>query len=234
MHSEAEARRLRAVYREYMPQVAARWAPDNPGNQVILAELERGTERLLSSRGLVPLGGRSVLDIGCGYGHFLRFLRTLGADPGNIHGVDLIEERLVHARAVNPGVDIRVANAEALPFPDRSFDVVLLFSVLTSILDLDVRARVADETARVLAPHGLIVFYDFRFDHPTNPNVRGVGRREISRLFPGFDVSLQTTTVLPPLARRLGRLTPTLYPALARVPALRSHLFGALERRDAR
>src|SRR5262249_41077893 len=221
-------------YREYMPEVAARWAPDNPGNQVILAELERGIGGLLASRGLVPLGRRSALDIGCGYGHFLGFLRALGADPENVHGVDLLEERLVYARATNPGLDVRVANAEALPFPDRSFDVVLLFSVLTSILDLDVRARVARETARVLAPHGVIVWYDFRFDHPTNPNVRGIGRREIGRLFPRFDMTLRTTTLLPPLARRLGTMTPRLYPALARMPALRSHLFGALERRDAR
>jgi ubiquinone/menaquinone biosynthesis C-methylase UbiE len=231
MPTEHEAARVRTVYREYMPHVASRWDPANRGNGAILAELEQGIRDLLERRGLLPLGDRRVLDVGCGYGHFLGFARRLGAKPKNLHGVDLMDERIAVARAAQPDADLRVANAEALPYPDDSFDVVLLFSVLTSILDPGVRLRVGHEVARVLAEAGVILWYDFRFDHPSNPNVRGVGRAEIARVFPGFSASLETMTLVPPLARRLGRLTPVLYPALASLPVLRSHYFGILERR---
>lgn len=231
MHDEAEANRLRTVYREYMPRVAMRWAPENRGNQAILRELERSVTGLLRARGLLPLGGVDALDVGCGFGHFLGLLQELGAEPGRIHGIDLLDERAAVARAAYPGVDVRVANAEAIPFPDRSFDLVLLFSVLTSILDPGVRVHVAGEAARVLRRGGAILWYDFRFDHPTNPNVRGIDRHVIARLFPGFELDLRTTTLVPPLARRLGPLTSTLYPALTTVPLFRSHYVGALERR---
>ena len=39
---------------------------------------------------------------------------------------------------------------------------------------------------------------------------------------------LRTVTVLPPLGRRLGRLTPIAYPVLARVGVLHSHAAGVL------
>lgn len=230
MQTEAEARRVRAVYREYMPRVSGRWRPENRGNRAILAELEGNLAALLRSRGLVPLGGRTALDVGCGYGHFLGVLASLGARREDVHGIDLVEERVAHARSAQPGVDVRVSNAEEIPHPDGAFDVVLLFSVLTSILDAGMRMHVAREVARVLRSGGVIVWYDFRFDHPTNPNVRGIGRREVERLFPGFDANLRTTTLVPPIARRLGPLTPALYPALASIPALRSHYLGTLER----
>jgi len=232
MRTESEATRLRNVYREYMPRVASRWDPENRGNRWILTELERGVADVLRSRNLLPLGDRQVLDVGCGYGHFLGLARELGAKPGNLYGIDLMEERVGYARAANPGVDFRVGNAEALPFDDASFDVVLLFSVLTSILDAQVRSRVAREVARVLRRDGVIVWYDFRFDHSNNPNVRGVDRAEIARVFPDFTAGLHTMTLLPPLARRLGRLTPMIYPALASIPALRSHYLGVLELRS--
>jgi len=214
-----------------MPRVASRWDPENRGNRRILTELERGVVDVLRRRNLLPLGERQVLDVGCGYGHFLGLARALGARPGKLYGIDLMEERINYARTANPDVEFRVGNAEALPYADASFHVILLFSVLTSILDPRVRANVAREVTRVLRPDGVIVWYDFRFDHPSNPNVRGVDRAEIARVFPDFTAGLHTVTLLPPLARRLGRLTPVIYPALASIPALRSHYLGVLELR---
>ena len=73
-----------------------------------------------------------------------------------------------------------------------------------------------------------MVWYDFRRDNPRNPNVRGVRKAAIEKLFPGFEMRLQTVTLLPPLARRLGKLTPVLLPVLTRVPFLRTHLLGLL------
>ena len=83
--------------------------------------------------------------------------------------------------------------------------------------------------ARVLRVGGGVLWYDFRFNNPANRNVRGMGRRSIIRLFPNFELRLQSLTLLPPLARRLGPLTSVLYPALARLPFLRTHWLGLLK-----
>ena len=223
-----EVERLQSVYREYMPRVAGRWAPRNPGNEAILAELERRLVAILLAQPGPALAERRILDVGCGYGHFLGLLARLGAPPSSLHGVDLLAERIEEARSRHPQIDFRVGNAERLPYPDGAFDLVLLFSVFTSILDPRMRAAVAAEVTRVLEPGGAILWYDFRFDNPRNPNVRGIGRREVARIFPGRAGRLRSVTLLPPLARRLGRLTPALYPALAAVPPLRSHYLGLL------
>ncbi|MCA1570295.1 MAG: hypothetical protein LC798_08260 [Chloroflexi bacterium] len=57
-----------------------------------------------------------------------------------------------------------------------------LFSSLPS-RDLEVAA--ANEVARVLAPGGWLIWYDLRYDNPTNPAVHGIGRSGLRRLFPG-------------------------------------------------
>ena len=47
-------------------------------------------------------------------------------------------------------------------------------------------------------------------------------------LFAGFRGHWTSLTLLPPLARRLGPLTPFAYPALAAIAPLRTHLLGVL------
>lgn len=75
-----------------------------------------------------------------------------------------------------------------------------------------------------------MIWYHFRYNNPTNPNVRGMTKRLIRRFFPDFRMKLHSITLLPPLARRLGRLTPVLYPVLAAIPPLRTHYLGVLIR----
>jgi ubiquinone/menaquinone biosynthesis C-methylase UbiE len=220
-----EVERLRTVYRQYMPRVAGRWDARNGGVLAILDELERQVAAVLVDE---PLPELRVLDVGCGFGHFLGLLERLGARPEHLHGIDLLAERIGPARSAHPTFDLRVGNAEELPWPDRSFDLVLVFSVFTSILDARMRAAVAGEVTRVLEPRGAILWYDLRFDNPWNPNVSGIGRREVQRLFPRHGGQLRTVTFLPPLARRLGPLMPAIYPVLAAVPPLRSHRLGLL------
>jgi ubiquinone/menaquinone biosynthesis C-methylase UbiE len=142
--------------------------------------------------------------------------------------VDLLPDRIEEARERYPDLRFIPANAEALDFPDASFDLVLFFTVFSSILDAGMRARVAREAGRVLRPGGAVLWYDFRVDSPSNPNVRGIRRDAVLDLFPGYDASLRSVTLLPPLARRLGALTRALYPALAALPFLRTHWAGVL------
>jgi len=225
-----EQERIREVYRSY--DSSSHWRakrdPRLPGNTTILAERTRGIRRVLAVAGMLPLDDRRVLDVGCGAGGELARLMALGAQPYNLYGIDLLPDRIEAARQAHPDIHFSCGNAEHLDFPDAHFDLVLLFTVFSSILDDEMARNVAYEVRRVLKPGGAVLWYDFRYNNPSNPNVRGMTKRGIRLLFLGFDIWLRTITLLPPLARRLGPLTPVLYPVLAAVPPLRTHYLGLL------
>ena len=87
-----------------------------------------GRYSLLLSPQLADLAGVSagqrVLDVGCGPGALTtELVGRLGAE--DVAAVDPSEPFVVAARARNPGVDVRQASAERLPFPDRAFDAAL-------------------------------------------------------------------------------------------------------------
>ncbi|MCQ4161100.1 class I SAM-dependent methyltransferase [Roseomonas sp. GC11] len=96
-------------------------------------------------------GARRALDVGCGEGRFCRLLRARGTAAT---GIDPTAALLATARARDPEGDYRTGRAEALDFPDASFDRVISYLTLIDIPDL--RGAVA-EMARVLAPGGQLV-----------------------------------------------------------------------------
>ncbi len=96
--------------------------------------------------------GKRVLEIGVGMGaDFLRWVRA-GA---HATGLDLTERAVTLTRqrleAEGLVADVRVADAEALPFPDGQFDIVYSWGVLHHTPD---PGRALAEAARVLAPGG--------------------------------------------------------------------------------
>jgi ubiquinone/menaquinone biosynthesis C-methylase UbiE len=101
--------------------------------------------------------GRTLLEVGCGIGtDLVRFARG-GA---RVTGVDLSSTAIDLARKnfALHGVtadDLRVANGEALPFPDASFDVVYGHGVIQYTADA---ARLIRECHRVLKPGGEAIF----------------------------------------------------------------------------
>lgn len=233
MNDVPETKRLLTVYRGYQEsnQVRIKWSLSNPGNRAIVKERNRLLTRLLEEHGFFPLTRRRILDIGCGGGSILSSFEELGASPQNLYGIDLVPERIYQANERFPEISFQVANAENLHFKSASFDLVLLFTVFTSILDMGMARHISGEISRVLKPGGAVIWYDFRYNNPNNPHVRAMPRKAIISLFPNFQVILQTLTLVPPLSRRLGRLTPILYPALATIPFLRTHYLGMLLKR---
>jgi SAM-dependent methyltransferase len=227
-----EIARVRRVYRGYAERNRGtrEWAADHPGNRAMVAERTRVLAGLLLRSGRPPLRDRRVLDLGCGDGEVLAGLLPWGAVPGHLTGIDVQPDAVARAHARWPALHFDVADATAIPYRDASFDLVLCFTLFTSILDDGVAHRVAGELRRVLRPGGALVWYDFRVGNPWNPHVRGMSRRRIRALFPGWASTLRLVTLLPPLARRLHALTPVLYPALAALPPLRTHWVGLLER----
>ena len=78
--------------------------------------------------------GQRVLDVGCGPGMLTdELVRRLGPDA--VAAVDPSEPFVAAARARNPGVDVRLASAEALPFPDGTFDAALAQLVVHFMTD---------------------------------------------------------------------------------------------------
>lgn len=121
----------------------------------------------------------------------------MGADPARLAGVDLIPERIGQARRRIPQADLRIGGAHSLPWANEWFDVVSQFTVFTSILDPLLKQAIAQETLRVLKPGGAILLFDLRIGNPANPNVRGIPAREISALFPGYEIQLEPTVLAP-------------------------------------
>jgi len=226
----SEVDRLKKVYGEYGERDwgEKKWSVANRGNQVIRRERERKLEQLLQRAGLLPLGNRRILDVGCGTGETLAGFETWGARPDNLFGVDLLADRIRRAKEHFPAMNFQEANAEALPFANGFFDLVAVFTVFTSILDSRMTRNLSREINRVLCSGGAVVWYDLRMNNPLNPHVRGVSRKGIRDLFPDFRSRLVSITLMPPLARRWGSLTGLLYPCFASLPFLRSHYLGLL------
>jgi ubiquinone/menaquinone biosynthesis C-methylase UbiE len=155
-------------------------------------------------------------------------LLALGASAPRIVGVDLLAPRLRRAHRMLPAVSLSRANGGALPFRDSSFDLALQFTVFSSILDQDLRRRVAGELGRVLRGGGSLVWYDLRVDNPRNPDVRRIGRDELERLFPGWRLQAQSLTLAPPIARRLAPLSWLAAAIASRLPLLRTHLLARI------
>ena len=111
-----------------------------------------GQERRLEMiRSHVPLDGARILDVGCGLGMYVRRFRAFSDD---VHGVDVDAERVAAASQSLP--NIRQAPAEALPYDDDTFDMVLLHEVLEHV---DEDAAALAEAHRVTRPGGRIVVF---------------------------------------------------------------------------
>jgi SAM-dependent methyltransferase len=119
-----------------------------------------------------------------------------------------------------------------LPWNDGAFDLIVVSTVFSSILDPLVKRVLADEIERVLAPNGVVIWYDLAFDNPANPNVRGIKRKEIAELFQSLDCELRRVTLAPPIARLIVPISAGLGAVMEKIPFLRSHLLGVLRKID--
>jgi SAM-dependent methyltransferase len=221
-----EEDRIRERYRSYEVEGRERlWDPTNPGFARLTRERDDAVLDL-ATRSLPATGGR-LLDLGCGDGRHIAALLEARPDIEAV-GVDLLEDRIDEARATVPGATFTVGSADALPLEAHAFDLVYAITLFSSIPTPAMENGAAREIGRVLRPGGWLIWHDLRYDNPSNPAVHGLAEQDIAGLFPGWARELRSFTLIPPIARRLGRTTPRLYPLLHAVPPLRSHLIGRL------
>jgi len=111
-----------------------------------------GQERRLTLiQRYVPLHGRAILDVGCGLGLYVRRLNDLS---DNVHGVDIDPDKV--AQTSESLANIHQGSAEALPYPNGTFDVVLSNEVIEHVHD---DQAAIDEAYRVLVPGGHLVVF---------------------------------------------------------------------------
>jgi ubiquinone/menaquinone biosynthesis C-methylase UbiE len=105
---------------------------------------------------LGPVRGKDVLELGCGAASWSVGLRRRGA---RVTGLDVSPRRLAQAREAmrRAGVDFPLleASAEAVPLPDRSFDIVFCDWGAMTFCD---PYRTVPEAARLLRPGGVFAF----------------------------------------------------------------------------
>jgi ubiquinone/menaquinone biosynthesis C-methylase UbiE len=203
-----ETARVRAVYaaRTARPAGLESYSPANEAYLFAIQGRQRAMLRRLRREGLWPLDDKDILEVGCGVGGVLLELLAYGADPKRLHGTDLLAERAAAARERLPHLPVTCASGARLPYPDHSFDLVLQFTVFSSILDRAICYTVAKDMVRVVRPGGAILWYDF-WINPVNKQTRGVKPKDIQQYFPECRFTFDRITLAPPLARRLVPLS---------------------------
>lgn len=98
--------------------------------------------------------GARLADLGCGSGVFTDLLRRHGF---HCAGLDLSPGLVEIGRRTYPGVEFFEGDVEQLPFPDASFDGVLLSGIVHHLPD---PSRCAAEVFRILRPGGRFVAFD--------------------------------------------------------------------------
>jgi ubiquinone/menaquinone biosynthesis C-methylase UbiE len=119
--------------------------------------------------------GITLLDLGCGPGHYaLAAAQRIGPE-GTVYAVDLWDEGVAHLqqRAGQEclyNIKGLVAEAGDIPLDDRSVDVGFMATVLHDLAEAGTAAGALQEMLRVLKPGGLLAIVEFdKIDGPPGP-----------------------------------------------------------------
>jgi SAM-dependent methyltransferase len=196
-------------------------------------ERQRAITDLFVSLGWLNLAEIRLLEVGCGSGaNLLEFLR-FGFRPEHLHGIELLTASADQARCLLPA-SLRVTTGDAVAaapmVPAASQDVVYQSTVFSSLLDDAFQQRLADTMWRWARPGGGVLWYDFTFNNPRNPDVRGVPIARVRQLFPDGRLRTRRLTLAPPVARAVTRLHPALYDIFNTCVWLRTHVLVWVEK----
>lgn len=205
--------------------------PLSPSVFMSQQEKERKLIQLFRKFRLTPLHNKALLEIGCGSGFNLLQLIRLGFSPENLMGNELLQQRYEMARKVLPeATDVILGDASVLDLPPESFDIIYQSTVFTSILDPDFQQKLADRMWLLTRPCGGILWYDFTYDNPNNPDVKGIPLKRLRELFPKAKITAWRITLAPPISRKVTKIHPNLYTLLNLLPLLRTHILCWIEK----
>jgi len=79
--------------------------------------------------------------------------------------------------------------------------------------------------------HSSIIWYDYWISKPTNPDVKGVGKKEIKELFPNCKFEFHRITLAPPIARLLVRVSWILCELLEKLKIFNTHYLVVIKKK---
>lgn len=121
--------------------------------------------------GMVPLARRDIIELGCGGAGLARALLT--RYPGSHVTALEVDTRQHDKNLASPqaGLQFVAAGAQAVPFPDASFDLALMLKSLHHV-PVPLLARSLGEVARVLRPGGCLYVSEPVYGGPFNDVIR--------------------------------------------------------------
>jgi SAM-dependent methyltransferase len=228
--STPEIQSVRERYARRVPH-DPRYSLLNPAALLALQERQRAMLALFKRLGWSDLSQLKLHEVGSGTGSNLIEFLLMGFAPEYLSGVELLPERHAAARERLPAaVQLAQGDALALTPPPASIDIVLQSTVFSSLLDDAFQQRLADTMWAAVKPGGGVLWYDFTFNNPRNPDVRGVPLARVRQLFPQAQMQARRVTLAPPIARAVTRIHPDLYTVFNALPLLRTHVLVWLQK----
>lgn len=231
MQKQNEVDQIRSRYDRRKNLQESKYSLLNPAVYMGVQERQRALIRVIRDMSLRVFEAK-VLEVGCGSGANLNELLRLGFNPKNLVGNELLEERASAAReALSSKIEIIEGDACELEFEEESFDIVYQSTVFTSILDREFQQKLANKMWKLTKSGGGILWYDFIYDNPKNPDVKGVSVQRIKELFPDSrNMKFWKVTLAPPISRGVTKIHPGLYNIFNLLPCLRTHVLGWIEK----
>jgi len=100
-----------------------------------------------------------IVDYGCGYGRTLNQLYEAGYK--NLSGFDFSEEMIRRGRDEFPHLDLQIVEDSYTNCPSGSVDLVILFALLTCVVQDEVQQKIMMEVKRILKSGGRVYVNDF-------------------------------------------------------------------------
>lgn len=209
-----------------------KYDPASPWILMIEQEKERKLTRLLRKNGIFPFQDKKLIEIGCGFGQNLLMFQKMGFDSKNLTAIELIESRYLKAKEMlSSSITLLLGDASEVELPNNQYDIAFQSMVFSSILDDNLRKKMAERLFSIIKPGGSILWYDFIVNNPYNKEIRKINQKELRTIFPKSEIQILRITLAPPLARIIAKKYQSLYTIFNRLSFLRSHILCLIKKK---